>query len=64
MERFYTIKLRHYKKGQYGKTAYGSAFKFEAVAFADGYAAALRDSGRTDLYVSVHDVHGRKIHDA
>lgn len=64
MERFYNIKLRHYKKGQYGKTTYGSALKFEAIAFADGYAAALRDSGRTDLYVSVHDVHGRKIHDA
>lgn len=64
MERFYSIKLRRYRNGQYGKTTYGSAFKFEAIAFAEGYAAALRDSGRTDLYVSVHDVHGRKIHDA
>jgi len=60
----YTIKLRHYKRGRYGKTAYGSAFKFEAIAFADGYAAALKDSGRTGLYVSVHDEKGRKIHDA
>lgn len=64
MERFYSIKLRRYRKGQYGRTTYGSAIKFKAISFADGYAAALRDLGMTDLHVSVHDEKGRKVHDA
>ena len=63
-DRFYTIKIRRYKKGAYGKTIYGSPFKFEAIAFANGYQAALRDIAHTGIYVSVHDSHGRRVHDA
>ena len=63
-KREYLIKLRHYKKGTYGKTCYSSPWKFEAFAFARGYKSALEDVGITDLYVSVHDVKGRKLYEA
>lgn len=63
-KREYLIKLRHYKKGTYGKTCYASPWKFEAFAFARGYKSALEDVGITDLYVSVHDGKGHKLYEA
>ena len=63
-ERRYFIKLRHYKRGTYGKTCYSSPWKFESYAFARGYKSALEDMGVTDLYVSVHDGKGRKLYEA
>ena len=63
-DRYYTIKIRRYKKGAYGKTTYGSPFKFEAIAFANGYQAAIRDISGKSIFVSVHDSQGRRVHDA
>lgn len=63
-ERRYYIKLRHYKRGTYGKTCYSSPLKFEAYAFARGYRSALNDLGVSELYVSVHDGKGRKLYEA
>ena len=51
--RRYQVKLQHFKKGANGTTRYSFSTKLKAVIFASGYQAALRDMGRTDLYVSV-----------
>lgn len=59
----YTIKLRHFRRGAYGKTLYQYQTRVTAVNFARGYQRALLDVGRSDLFVSVHDEGGTKIYE-
>lgn len=49
----YQVKLQHFKRGANGTTRYSFSTKLKTVIFAAGYQAALHDTGRTDLYVSV-----------
>lgn len=51
----YQIMLRKNKSGKSGSTQYAYSTKLKAVVFAAGYQTALRDIGRSDLYVSVWD---------
>lgn len=55
MEPRYCIKIKHYAKGAYGKTRHKFSTRTKSIMFAAGYQAALRDCGRSDLYVVVYD---------
>lgn len=51
----YIIKLKRFERGKQGQTRYSYSTKIKSCVFAAGYLAAIRDMGRTDLYLSVWD---------